>query len=84
MMLRFIDELLVRHPSNPFLLGFLSSTSVNIAGIIRGDLATMVPLVILAFVFMLLLAWATRMVVGTERTLTELPSPSFLPGRAYR
>lgn len=84
MMLRFIDELLVRHPSNPFLLGFLSSASVNIAGIIRGDLATMVPLVLLAFVFMLLLAWATRMVVGTERTLTELPSPSFLPGRAYR
>jgi hypothetical protein len=66
-MIRFFDELLVRHPGNPFFLAFLSGASVQLAGITRGDLATMVPLVLFCFVFMLALAWATRLVVGVDR-----------------
>ena len=72
--LRFIDELLVRHPGNPFLLGYLSSASVQITGLVRGDLSAMAPFAILSFCFMLLILWATRMVIGVETA----------PGQALR
>jgi hypothetical protein len=75
--IRFFDELLVRHPGNPFFLAFLSGASVQLAGITRGDLATMVPLVIFCFVFMLLLAWVTKLVVGVDRSWTGLPARQF-------
>jgi hypothetical protein len=82
--IRYLDELLVRHPGNPFLMGLLSSASVQIAGIIRGDLATMVPLTLLCFGLMAALVWATRMVVGVESPWPQAPAVQFAGGRAYR
>jgi hypothetical protein len=82
--LRFVDELLVRHPGNPFLLGFLCSASVQIAAFIRGDLATMSALALLCFVFMIALAWATKMVVGAEANWAKMPGSDMVRRRAYR
>jgi hypothetical protein len=65
--IRYFDELLVRHPGNPYLMGFLGGASVQIVGFIRGDIATMIPLTMLAFVVFMGLAWVSRFFVGSER-----------------
>jgi hypothetical protein len=84
MVLRFLDELLVRHPNNIFLIGFLCSASVQIAALVRGDLALMSGLALLCFLYMVALAWATRMVVGVEADWKRLPGGDVAPQPAYQ
>ena len=81
--LRFIDEVMVRHPGNPFLLAFLSAASVQIAAITRGDLATMIPLALLCLIYMAAIVWATRMVVGGDRSWPGLNPSALTPRQAY-
>ncbi len=64
--IRYLDEILVRNPGDPYLMGFLSAASVQIVGFTRGDIATMVPLTLLCFAVLVALLWAARMVLGTE------------------
>lgn len=85
MALRYVDEILVRHPGNPFLMGFLSGASVQIAAIVRGDYSNMVTMALLCFVFMYFLTWAARMVVGVESPWASAQPGQYGGGqRAYQ
>jgi hypothetical protein len=88
MALRFVDEILVRHPGNPFLMGFLSGASVQIAALVRGDFSNMATMALLCFAFMTALAWATKMIVGVEspwaQAATGQPAPQYGGQRAYQ
>jgi hypothetical protein len=80
--LRFIDELLVLNPGNPYLLAFLGAASVQIAGWIRGDIATMTAYGILCFVVMIVLSIVAKFVAGVHESWR--PSPFGAPAQLYQ
>jgi hypothetical protein len=62
--MRFADELLVRQPDNPFLLGTLAAASGNIIGLARGDLALFLLLICGAVLCSLILRTLGRLLFG--------------------
>ncbi|HYO26090.1 MAG TPA: hypothetical protein VEQ85_14200, partial [Lacipirellulaceae bacterium] len=79
-LVRYVDELLLRHPGNPYLMGFLGGASVQIVGFTRGDIATMFPLALLCYVVLLAMVWGTRAVLGTPQSWTPLPARNYAAG----
>jgi hypothetical protein len=62
--MRFADELLIRQPDNPFLLGTFAAASGNIIGLARGDLALFLMLIIGSIMGMLILRFIGRVLFG--------------------
>lgn len=77
--LRFVDELLVRQPGNPLLVGGLVAMSAQLIGWPRGGIEAMGMQILQGFILMWLASLVARMVFGTglvyPRTdhLTEYP-----------
>ncbi|QDU58824.1 hypothetical protein [Aeoliella mucimassa] len=63
---RYLDEWLVRQPDNPFLLGFLASSSANIVGMARGSIDIMSIPIISSAIAMVFLAIMARMFFGSD------------------
>jgi hypothetical protein len=63
--LRFVDELLIRQPTNPFILGFLSTNAGNLAGFARGSVDVMSWGLIGSTVSFLFLYMIARLLFGT-------------------
>lgn len=62
--LRFMDELLVRQPGNPFVVGTVVAMSGQILGWPRGGIETMGLQVLLAFFIMMMICWVGRTFFG--------------------
>jgi len=79
--MRFADELLVRQPSNPYILGILAGCSSQIFGWPRGDIGTFTLQIIAVVLAGLLIAWAGRLFFGTSQYYprTDHLSSSNLP-----
>ena len=65
LVVRLLDNALTRHPTNPFLLGILSSTAPHFVALIRGDPTNMSAEILEAFVFAWGLALIARFFFGT-------------------
>ncbi|MBN2022631.1 MAG: hypothetical protein JW809_07535 [Pirellulales bacterium] len=63
--LRFIDEILMRQPDNPYFLGFLAASSGHIVGWARGDIGNFSLNIIGAGIAMVVLCWMGRLAFGT-------------------
>jgi hypothetical protein len=64
--LRYYDELLVRRPGNPLLIGGLVAMSAQLIGWPRGCIGLMGMQIVQSVVLVLLTAWIARMVFGTK------------------
>jgi hypothetical protein len=64
MCMRFADELLIRQPDNPFLLGAFAAASGNIIGLARGDFALFLLLILGSVACSLILRLITRIIFG--------------------
>ena len=83
---RLLDDALVRQPTNPFLLGILSSTAPHFAALIRGGFCVMFVEICEALVFAWALGLVGRFLFGTAQ-LPEQPASAprvfpHLDGRA--
>lgn len=63
--LRYFDELLVREPGNPLLIGGLVAMSGQLIAWPRGGIESMGMQVIQGFALMVITGWCARMVFGT-------------------
>lgn len=63
--LRFFDDLLLRQPDNPFLLGFLGAASGHIIALPRGGIDVMSINIIACTITLLLLGFAGRLFLGS-------------------
>ncbi|QDV72323.1 hypothetical protein [Botrimarina mediterranea] len=64
--LRYYDELLVRRPGNPLLIGGLVAMSSQLIGWTRGCIGLMGMQIVQSVILVLLTAWIARMVFGTK------------------
>ena len=62
---RFYDELLVRQPGNPLLIGGLVFMAPQILGLPRGGLETMGLQIFLGFISVVFTCWVARLVFGS-------------------
>jgi hypothetical protein len=62
--MRYADELLIRQPDNPFLLGALAAASGNIIGLSRGDFGLFLLLILGAVLCTLILRFIARVLFG--------------------
>jgi len=72
--LRLFDELLVRHPASPYLLGILAATSGHIIGWPRGDIGTFTLQIIGGVIAGLLIRWFAKLVFGSQPTSVGWPA----------
>jgi len=63
--LRFFDELLMRQPGNPYLLGGFIAVSGHVIGWPRGDIGTFTIHIISGMIMVLLVQWIGRLLFGT-------------------
>jgi len=66
--LRLFDELLMRQPGNPYLLGGFSAVSGHVIGWPRGDIGTFTIHIISGIIMVLLVQWIGRLLFGTGLT----------------
>lgn len=64
--LRFYDELLVRRPGNPLLIGGLVAMSSQLIGWPRGCIGLMGMQIVQSVILVLITAWIARMLFGTK------------------
>jgi len=65
--LRFLDELLIRHPGNPILLAFMASASGHVILWPRGMLSMISMWILACFLVMLLMRYFALLVLGAQR-----------------
>jgi hypothetical protein len=66
--LRFIDDPLLRQPTNPFLVAMFTAAAPHILGWTRGDLGVMTIETAECYLFAIILAISARLFFGTETT----------------
>jgi hypothetical protein len=66
--LRFLDDPLLRQPTNPFMMSAFAAAAPHIVGWTRGDIGVMTTETLECFVFVVALSIATRIVFGTDRS----------------
>ena len=83
--LRFLDEVLVRNPGNPMLLGFFATSSGHIILWPRGVISQLTMWVLATFLVMLLLRTLAHMFVGKQRpqSVPAYPMAMGQQGQAY-
>lgn len=63
---RYYDELLIREPGNPFLIGGLVAMGAQIIGWPRGCIGLMGMQIINGFILVVLIQWVGRLLLGTK------------------
>ncbi len=66
--IRLMDDPLRQQPNNPFLISLHAAALPHVAGFARGDFGIMTNEIAECFVFAILLAWACRLLFGTEQS----------------
>lgn len=62
--LRYFDELLIRQPGNPFLIGGLTAMSAQIIGWPRGGIEAMGMQILQGFILMMITNWVAKLFFG--------------------
>jgi len=73
-MIRVLDDALVRQPSNVYLLGILCTASPHFVSLMRGDTCNMTAEICESFFFAWGLSLLGRFLIGTAPTTNEAPS----------
>jgi hypothetical protein len=66
--LRFLDDPLLRQPTNPFLMAVFAAAAPHIVGWVRGDLGVMTIETAECFVFVIILSISARVLFGTQKS----------------
>ncbi|MEM8864296.1 MAG: hypothetical protein AAGF31_01975 [Planctomycetota bacterium] len=82
--LRFVDEMLVRQSTNPYLLAFVSASSGHILGWTRGDIGTFTVQIISAVLAILFVSWIGRLMFGTGVVYPRTDDPYFVNQNLFR
>ena len=82
--LRYLDEMLVRQSTNPYLLAGFAAASGHIVGWTRGDIGTFTIQILTAFAVTFLLGWAGRLVFGTGVVYPRTDDPAFTNQNLFR
>lgn len=80
---RYFDEQLLRHSSNPFVLGIFGGIAGHILAFSRGDIAVFAVTIITNILIVLIVCWLIRVFLGSETSQSasanEQEAPAFAP-----
>jgi hypothetical protein len=81
--LRFLDDPLLRQPTNPFMMAVFAAAAPHIVGWPRGDIFVMTVETAECFLFVVILSVSARVLFGTDRSTQTWALPHARPFRQY-